>query len=399
MKSFLIGTSTGTPSAGAANYVPFVFTSANNWSNAINSGFEQPLPHAITLDNFRVKIATAPGATKNNVFTVYKNGVATALTVTINGTNTTGQDLTHSVSFAAGDLITLQMTPDATATLPGTVWWTARQDATGLTALLGTANTTLTGQFAIMGYSTGTLTTGDAGIIVPTAGTISNLYVISSASAANFTVYKNGAAQTLTTGAMAGTTANDTTHNFSVVAGDRISIANGGTGRASSWGVSFAPTTDGQSFIGHIGSGNAPTTGTQYYQPLGVGTASWNATETAVQVMLQASTIQAIYSQTAVSPGLSPKAYAFTVRQNAANTTATDTVNDASATPNDGSGRASNLTGQSVTVADDDMIDIAVTATSTPTGLHAYNSILLSVSSGGGGGTTAHNLMLMGVGS
>lgn len=69
----------------------------------------------------------------------------------------------------------------------------------------------------------------DVGFIIPVAGTISNLYVLSGAVGAGskhaYTVYKNGVATTLTcTTGLNGGAANDTTHSFTVVAGDVISV-------------------------------------------------------------------------------------------------------------------------------------------------------------------------------
>lgn len=383
MKSFLIGyTSNSITADGTAYNQPVVTNgSANSWSSSLSGVNQQPLPHAITLDRLRVKVATAPGTGKNLVFTILKNGVATALTCTISGAATTAQDLSHTVSFAAGDTITMQCTLDTGGTPSAQTWWTTRQDATGNYAVLGSKNTTATGIVAGQGVSTGTFPSSDAGTIIPCAGTISNLYVNASGATGTITINKNGTGQTVTI-VLAANTGNDTTHSFSVAAGDRISINNTVTGRSFGFGFTFAPTTDGNSFIGHADNGhNTNNAATAYYQLLADGDGSWDTTETNTQLMLQACTLTGIFSQTQVSPGVAPKAYAFTARQNAADTAATVTINDASASPNDGNGRAGNLTGQSITIADDDLVDVKCVPTSTPSGLHAYNSILINVAS------------------
>lgn len=386
MKALLVGATSSAPTAGSTQYQPFITHGAtSSWSGSITAPYEQVLPHAITLDRLRVSVDTAPGTGKNFVFTVLKNGVATSLTCTISGTNTNAQDLTHSVSFVAGDTITLQGALDTGGAVPGFMWWTGRQDASSQFALLGSANTTSTGWYALNGCSPGSMTSGDSGLICPCGGTVSNLYVISSAASANVTVYKNGVAQTLTTGSMGSTTAHDTTHSFTVSAGDRISIRNTGTGRLLGWGVTFAPTTDTQSFFGHIDNNhNAPTGATSYYQPMGDGDQTFDSTESNTYLKVQACTIIGYYGQSSVSPGVSPKAYAMTVRQNAADTSATITINDASSSPTDGSsGRAANITSLSISVSDDDNIDIKIVPSSTPTGLHLYSSVLITMSSGG----------------
>lgn len=97
-------------------------------------------------------------------------------------------------------------------------------------------------QYLDSGGSEGTNET-DAGNIMAYAGTIKNLYVAFSANTIDtgtlvFTMMKNGSAQSVTCTANAGdaTTVNDTTHSFTVAAGDRITIrvvVGGSTGGAN----------------------------------------------------------------------------------------------------------------------------------------------------------------------
>lgn len=388
MKALLTGTTSSAITAGTTQYEPFMTqASTNSWSSSLTAATQTPVPHALTLDFLRVKVATAPGSGKNLVIVVLKNGTATALTCTISGTNTTAQDLTHTVSYSAGDTITLQATLDTGGTAFGTIYWSARQDASGAFALIGAVTSASAGFYPAMGSIGSAGTSGDTGLIVPCAGTVQSFYVNASASAGNFAVYKNAVAQTLTTGSMGAATGNDTTHSFSVVAGDRILVRNTGTARVSSWGMSFLPTTDGQSFVGAVSNGNVSTSSTTYLPTVNVSgspstTESWG--------MLQACTLVGLFAQTSVSPGVSPKAYTFTARQNSTNTAATFAINDASSAPNDGtSGRANNIAGQSITINDDDLISTSIVPASTPIGLHVYVSILISISSGGTGWTAS----------
>jgi hypothetical protein len=63
--------------------------------------------------------ATAGGVSSSSgVVAVLKNGSATALTCTI-GTGTSCYDGTHSFTFVAGDLISIQFTTQASETLAG----------------------------------------------------------------------------------------------------------------------------------------------------------------------------------------------------------------------------------------------------------------------------------------
>lgn len=67
---------------------------------------QQTIPHVCTLKTLRVTLTVAPtGVGKSRTFTVRKNGINTALTVTITNAAVTGSDLVNSVAFAAGDLI------------------------------------------------------------------------------------------------------------------------------------------------------------------------------------------------------------------------------------------------------------------------------------------------------
>jgi len=65
------------------------------------------------LSNLYVALSVAPGGVVSRTFTVRKNGVATALAVTITGAATTGSDTTDVIAYAAGDLISLVNTQSA----------------------------------------------------------------------------------------------------------------------------------------------------------------------------------------------------------------------------------------------------------------------------------------------
>jgi collagen type VII alpha len=58
--------------------------------------------NSTVVASLSVRLSVAPGGANSRTFTVYKNGVATALTVTISGANTTGFS-TNNQSFAAFD--------------------------------------------------------------------------------------------------------------------------------------------------------------------------------------------------------------------------------------------------------------------------------------------------------
>jgi len=75
------------------------------------------IPFACTLDKFYVTTTTAQPASGTLVVTIRKNSADTALTVTIpisTGAGTNVADTTHSVSFAAGDLLSISFVNNAT---------------------------------------------------------------------------------------------------------------------------------------------------------------------------------------------------------------------------------------------------------------------------------------------
>src|SRR6266853_3709972 len=95
------------------------------WAGATSrpDGFDQasPWPVVGTFRNWVISTDVAPGVGKTCTYTVRKNGVDTALTVTLSGTQTTGSDLTHSVSVALGDHLVLKKNGNGTTPTFGTI--------------------------------------------------------------------------------------------------------------------------------------------------------------------------------------------------------------------------------------------------------------------------------------
>ena len=67
-------------------------------------------PVNCTIDKMYVSHNTPGGNGNNIIYTVRKNGVATALTVTIPSTSLSGSDLVDSIIIAAGDLLDIEVT-------------------------------------------------------------------------------------------------------------------------------------------------------------------------------------------------------------------------------------------------------------------------------------------------
>jgi hypothetical protein len=78
-------------------------------SGATSATARYVAPQVGTIANLRVySSANVVGGSSLDVLTVYKNGSATALTCTIAASAATCSDVTHSVSVAAGDVLTFQ---------------------------------------------------------------------------------------------------------------------------------------------------------------------------------------------------------------------------------------------------------------------------------------------------
>lgn len=81
--------------------------SLSNSSVTANTTRLGVMPCAGTISAMYVQLSAAPGGATNRSVTVVKNGVDTGLTLTISGANTSG-NVSSSVSFTAGDTITLR---------------------------------------------------------------------------------------------------------------------------------------------------------------------------------------------------------------------------------------------------------------------------------------------------
>jgi hypothetical protein len=81
---------------------------------ASESPAQQVVPIAGTLASLKVKIGSAPGQGNNYTLTIRKNGIGTSLSCRIEGegsAETSCLDKAHTVAFAAGDFLSLQVLP------------------------------------------------------------------------------------------------------------------------------------------------------------------------------------------------------------------------------------------------------------------------------------------------
>ncbi len=98
-----IGGSDNFSTTSTTSRYSYLIPSNLNWSD--NNGFRDAITSTCKIKNLYVQLSAAPGAGEARTFTLRKNGVATALTVTISGTNTTGNNTADTVSFSDGDVV------------------------------------------------------------------------------------------------------------------------------------------------------------------------------------------------------------------------------------------------------------------------------------------------------
>ena len=96
---------------GTVYLFPYHNTSkdANDGSwNGTESNRTVKWKRAGTISHLYVKVPTAPGTGKSRTFTIRQNGADAAVTVTISGTSTTGNDTTNTVTVTIDDLICIK---------------------------------------------------------------------------------------------------------------------------------------------------------------------------------------------------------------------------------------------------------------------------------------------------
>jgi FlaG/FlaF family flagellin (archaellin) len=117
---YIIGGGTGTSNLNRdnPNYVPMF--------NAGVSDSESDVQHIMsvagTVSSFNVTLSGSPGSGNSYTFVVRRNGLSTLVTCIISGANITSSDLTNSVDFAAGEYISIMVTPISRPTARSMRW-------------------------------------------------------------------------------------------------------------------------------------------------------------------------------------------------------------------------------------------------------------------------------------
>lgn len=260
MKQVLVGGYYNQPSVSAVEYTTLA---GSGWVSTL-SNREQCIPTAGSLSNLLVELTDAPGSSKEYNFAPLKNGSDSDLAVTIAGSDTSGSCTTETLAFSAGDLVSLQCTPDSTPAATYARWsMFFTPDLANEFILLGTSsksdgNTIYCPVNSIGGYSP--TEESEALTIIPAAGTLKKLYVNLDAAPGNsdsivVTLRKSGSNTALTvTISGSDTTGNDTTHSVAVAAGEDVSISVTATGTPATlkvkFGLVFVPISDAGIILG-----------------------------------------------------------------------------------------------------------------------------------------------------
>lgn len=111
-------------STGGTNLVTstFYFVNGVDTTGSVTEANRQAeMTRAATARNLRVTVAVAPGGITSWTVTVRKNGVDTALKVTISGASVAAQDSADAITLAAGDLIDYSVTTSGVPAASGNV--------------------------------------------------------------------------------------------------------------------------------------------------------------------------------------------------------------------------------------------------------------------------------------
>lgn len=83
-------------------------------TNAASANVASVMGMAGTVDQLYVAPVAAPGGSDTFTYTLYKNGVATTVTCVVTGSTVAAHDTTHSVTFVAGDVLSILVVVSAT---------------------------------------------------------------------------------------------------------------------------------------------------------------------------------------------------------------------------------------------------------------------------------------------
>ena len=240
-ESIVLGSSgTNLPSTTSTTYN---YINGSNSFNISEVNRKQLIADSCTMKNLYVKLDGSPGTSKNYVFTLMKNGVATGLTVTISDSSTTNNDTTNTASFSPGDEVSLRCVPNGTPTARRARWGiTCVTTTDGNSNVFGGSDSSATNNYyQSISRSGGVYDISEEDrLVVGQSAVLKNFYMkLSTAPGAGnsqtFTLRKNNVNTSLSiTISDTDTSGNDLTNQITISDGDILSIKNTQSGSPAS---------------------------------------------------------------------------------------------------------------------------------------------------------------------
>ena len=418
MISLLTGGSIYAPSAAAVNYRSIQGTHAFKTTTL---GAYQVVPCDGVFSHLAVSTRGTPGAGKSFTVALFKEGSATALTVTVGdgdaliGAVAGKADTVNSVAVVAGDLVCMIHTPTGTPTMFETAWCMKFTATTrGESIVLGCNESGTTGRVSTTTTEDGQVCAGGnrpgAGLfvdeVIPTDGAFTAFYVDLEtapdpglADGYVFTIQVNGvdsAAEVTITG-------DDLTGSWTgtvdLVPGDIVILKTAPTGTPAGlphprWGLVWLPDTIGESIVLGCTADLAHATNTEYTAPNGWTYGLWSNTISIAKAQpFFAGTIKRYYAKLQTAPGAG-KNRAFTIRKFTDAATSSDAAN--TLTISDGDTEGDDVVNEE-SVAEYNLLHMGNNPNGTPpTGGAGWGFVFLlddAQPTAAGGGNVAHSLV------
>lgn len=346
-----------------------------------NVAAQQPMSASGVVKNFYVQLSSGPGAGTSYNFILQKNGIDTAMSITISDAATTASDTTNSVSYVAGDTLQIQITPTNTPGTPSGAWSLENISIGQIIPSGDTGNVTsnVDPSYAGISGSDWNATSTDLDGIIPTAGTIDSLYTLvtsvpGASRSRSVVLVKNGVdtALTATISGASQTSASDTTHSVSVVPGDLVYFRTDPSGTPTSsrlhMTVRFNPSINGES-IQLCSSIAAPSnTAARFFQWTTSGLASTTAESSRQNYIGNSYVFRKLYASVSAAP-TAGKSWTFNVRSGGADTNLACVISNSATT--------SNNTSNNVIATAPGALSLETTPSGTPTSTTIKSSFVM----------------------
>ncbi|MGD0629422.1 MAG: choice-of-anchor D domain-containing protein [Terracidiphilus sp.] len=356
----------------------------NVWAASAATGTSYTLmPTTGSFSSLCVNLSTAPGNGASWTWTLYKDGFDTAISVTISGAQTQVCDSIDTAGFVTGDLVALHLTPSAGPAPAATFasWYIVQTPQVPGETILIASQQVANGQFlSLSGNSSSSGTELGMGTVIPAAGTVTKFIAeyLGAGSSVREVLDQNQAPSTVLASLGASGTFVEQAANLSVSAGDLLDINETGiTGTSAVYAsIVFVPNVAGQ-FVLPTWRNSIYTGVPVFYLPITGRSDDYLQTiEGQAQQVGGNIAIQGMYVWSTAAPG-SGGQYAFTLRDNGANTVLNATLSGTSLKVCTTSVSAAGCgTSSAIAVNSMDLLDTSVTLTGSPAGLSAGVSYL-----------------------